>query len=285
MITQMTMMTMMTRMDIQAELGWSDDMIRSLLQIPDSTNARHCKRTGEYTYGLYKRERVLAVAQTTEGRAAKRQWDETLRGDRPNPGWTTRLGDIGRALGITAVAAGKILERLGYRSDKGVTDSAVAAGCGVRRWDGFAIHYDWHLDRVVSAIRSAAEVPGKPEVADALAAAVAKQEARERVAARKRKEEEMETARRQEEEAAISVLRVELRTLRATEPGMSLLTAVEYITSDPARRIALYRRCSPEDRAISGMGQDKTCHLNIAPSTDKDLALLERRAKAEGFQI
>ena len=147
--------------------------------------------------------------------AAKRRWDETLRGFIPNPGWTTRLGDIGRAFGITAVATGRILEQLGYRSDKHVTDEAVAAGCGVRRWDGYAMHDDWHLDRVVSAIRSAAQVPGKPAVADALAAAIAKQEARERVAARKRKQEETEAARRQEEEAEISALQVELRALRA----------------------------------------------------------------------
>ena len=207
--------------------------------------------------------------------------------DTPNPGWTTRLGDIGRALGITAVAAGKILERLGYRFDKRVTDSAVAAGCGVRRWDGYAMHDDWHLDRVVSAIRSAAQVPGKPAVADALAAAIAKQEERERVAARKRKQEETEAARRQEEEAVISGLEVELRALRATDPGMSLLTAVEYVTSDPALRIALYRRCSPEDRSIrsGGMGQDDPGLLKIASSVAKDLALLERRAKAEGFQV
>ena len=199
-------MTMMTRTDIRTELGWTDDMIRSLLQIPDSPNARRCKDTGEYTYGLYKRERVLAASQSTEGRAAKRQWDETLRGNTPNPGWTTRLGDIGHALGITAVAAGKILERLGYRFERRVTDSAVAAGCAVRRWDGYAMHGDWHLDRVVSAIRSAAKVPGEPAVADALAAAIANQQGRERVAARKLKEEETEAARRQEEEAVISGL-------------------------------------------------------------------------------
>ena len=114
-------MKMMTRADICTELGWTDAMIHSLLRTPDSANARRCKDTGEYTYGLYKRERVLAAAQTTEGRADKRQWDETLRGDRPHPGWTTRLGDVGRALGITAVAAGKLLEQLGYRFDKHVT--------------------------------------------------------------------------------------------------------------------------------------------------------------------
>ncbi len=96
-----------------------------------------------------------------------------------------------------------------------------------------------------------------------------------------------EAARRQEEEAVISVLRDELRTLRATDPGMSLLTAVEYITSDPAHRIAVYRRCSAEDRSIrtSGMGQDDPRLLKIASSVAKDLALLERRAMGEGFQV
>jgi hypothetical protein len=261
---------MMTRADIRTELRWSDDMIRSLLAIPDSPHARRCKDTGAYTYGLYHRDRVLAVAQSTEGQAAKRRWDETLRGNMPNPGWTTRLGDIGQALGTTAVAAGKILEQLGYRVDKRVTDAAVTAGCGVRRWDGYAMHCDWHLDRVVSAIRAAAEVPGESEVANALSAAIAKQEERERVAARKRKKEETEAARRQEEEAVISVLEVELREIRAADPSMTLLNAVEYVTSDPAFRVALYRRCKAEDRSIGAA---------------KDLALLERRAKAEGFQV
>src|ERR1700722_14306322 len=157
---------MMTRADIRTELGWTDSMIYSLLQDPDSDIIRRCKTTGGHTHGLYKRERVLAVAQSKEGLAAKRRWDETLRGFIPNPGWTTRLGDIGRAFGITAVAAGKILERLGYRSDKHVTDQAVAAGCGVRRWDGYTMHDDWHPDRVVSAIRTAAQVPGETAVAD-----------------------------------------------------------------------------------------------------------------------
>src|SRR5580704_7930650 len=138
--------------------------------------------------GLYQRARVLAVAQSTAGRAAKRRWDETLRSDRPNPGWTSRLGDIERALGITAVAVGKVLELLGYRVAKHVTDGAVAVGCGVHRWDGFAMHDDWHLERAVAAIRSAAEVPGNPAVAGALAAAIAKQHGRVRVAARKRKQ-------------------------------------------------------------------------------------------------
>jgi hypothetical protein len=111
-------------------------MIHSLLQNPDSPHARRCKNTRRIHVWDSPTDRVLAVAQSKEGLDAKRRWDETLRGDRPNPGWTTRLGDMGRVLGITAVAVGRILELLGYRSSKHVTDSAVAAGCGVRRWDG-----------------------------------------------------------------------------------------------------------------------------------------------------
>jgi hypothetical protein len=143
----------MTAEDIRTEFGWSDDMIYCLLKTPDSVKGRRCKSTGRYAYEHYYRERVLAVAQSKEGLDAKRRWDETLRAGRPNPGWTTRLGDMGRVLGITAVAVGRILELLGYRSNKHVTDSAVAAGCGVRRWDGFAMHDDWHLEGVLSAIR------------------------------------------------------------------------------------------------------------------------------------
>jgi hypothetical protein len=206
-------MKMMTEDDIRTELGWTDSMIHSLLQNPDSPNARRDKFTGGYTYGLYHRDRVLAVAQSTESLAAKRRWDETLRGNTPNTGWTTRLGDIGRAVGITAVAAGRILELLGYRIAKRITDKAVAAGCGDHRWDGYTMHDDWHVERAVAAIRSAAEVPGNPEVADALAAAIAKQQRRERVAARKRKQEETEAAHRREEEAVLTALRVERPTL------------------------------------------------------------------------
>jgi hypothetical protein len=147
------------------------------------------------------------------------------------------------------------------------------------------MHDDWHMERVVAAIRSAAQAPGEPEVADALAAAVAKQQARERVAARKRKREETEAAHRQEEEAVISGLRVELRALCATDPAMTLLMAVEYSTSNPARRLSLYRRCCAEDQSICGMGQDDARSSKIAPSVAKDLALLERRARAEGFRV
>jgi hypothetical protein len=65
---------------------------------------------------------------------------------------------------------------------------------------------------------------------------------------------------------------------------MSLLTAVEYITSDPARRIGLYRLFSSCTRSeFGGMGQDGV--VNIDSSVVKDLDLLERRARAEGFRV
>jgi hypothetical protein len=161
-------------------------------------------------------------------------------------GWVISEGP----LCITAVAAGKILELLGYRPKRHVTDAAFSAGCGVRRWDGFAMYDDWHLERAVAAIRSAADVPGNPEVADALAAAIASRQARARVAARKRVLEETEAARRREEEALVTLLEIELRALRTTDPEMGLLTAVEYITSDPGRRVALDRGCHAEDHSI-----------------------------------
>src|SRR5580692_7148910 len=146
---------MMTEDEIQTELGWIRPMIYSLLDAPDSDRA--CR--------LYRRERVLAVAQSPEGQAAKRRWDATLCGSTPNTGWTSRLGDIGRQLGITAVAAGRMLELLGFRSNKCVTDSAMEAGFGVPRWNGFTMQNDWHLALVVAAIKSAAQDPEKPAIA------------------------------------------------------------------------------------------------------------------------
>jgi hypothetical protein len=133
----------MTSDEIQAEFGWSGEMICTLLQTPDSPRARRNKATGEYSYGLYRRERVLEVAQTPEAVLAKNRWDATVHGVEPAPGWTTRLRDIGDPLGINAVAVGRILNLMGFRSNKQVSDHAVAVGCGGRRWDGFCFHVDW----------------------------------------------------------------------------------------------------------------------------------------------
>jgi hypothetical protein len=66
----------------------------------------------------------------------------------------------------------------------------------------------------LAAIRTAVQDPKKPTIADALAAAVAKQQDRERAMARQREQKETEAARREEEEAVVSGLEVELRTTR-----------------------------------------------------------------------
>jgi hypothetical protein len=76
----------MTMEEVRTELGWTDSMIHSLLQDPDSNTIRRCETRGEYTRGLYNRDRVLASAQSTEGRAAKRRWDETRVATLPTPG-------------------------------------------------------------------------------------------------------------------------------------------------------------------------------------------------------
>jgi hypothetical protein len=180
-------MTMMTEEDVRTEFGWNDDMIDYFLQSPDSPHVRRNKHTGAYTYGLYKRERVLAVAQS-KGRDSKPRWDETLRGKHTQPRVDDTDGRYRSGTGITAVAAGKILELLGYPSNRHVTDSAVAVGCGVRRWDGVAMHDDWHLERAVAAIGLAAQARGDTAVADALAAAIGRRQGPERLAARKRKQ-------------------------------------------------------------------------------------------------
>jgi hypothetical protein len=272
-------MTMMTRDDIRTEFGWCEDMIRALLRFPDSIKTRLRQHTYE-RYELYSRDRVLAASQTAEGRVTQRDWDETKRSDRPSSGWTTRLGDIARPLGITAVAAGRLLEQLGYRSDKRVTARALTAGCGMRRWDGNLIHYDWHLDRVVAAIRSAAQDPKKAAIADTLAAAVAKQEGREQVMPGRHKQAEMKAAHAREQEAVVSSLHTELVALRATDPGISMLEAVEYITAHPSHRLILYRLCGTDDRGTTPSGQHQDSF-----SAASDLALLERRATAEGFEV
>ncbi len=56
---------------------------------------------------------------------------------------------------------------------------------------------DWHLDRVSAAIRTAVQSTENPAIANALAAAIGRQQGRERVLVRKRKQDEEEAVRRQ----------------------------------------------------------------------------------------
>jgi hypothetical protein len=166
-----------------------------------------------------------------------------------------RLRDIGPLLGITSRAVGKVLDLMGFRCNKRVTDLAFAAGCGVRRWDGDRFHIDWHRDRVVEAIRAPAQSRGDTLVEDALAVAVAKEDAAARAATRKREQQDIEAARQREEEAVILGLESELRALLATDPEIGMLNAVEYITADPALRVVL---CRPVPRIRSPLAWVKT---------------------------
>jgi hypothetical protein len=104
----------------------------------------------------------------------------------------------------------------------------MAYGCGIWRWGEFDMHDEWHFGRAVSAVKSAPQFPGESAVADALSAAVDRREARERGP-------QAETGRdggeqRREKEVVITRLQPELIAPRDTDPGMSLLPAVEYIT-------------------------------------------------------
>jgi hypothetical protein len=214
-------MKMMTEDDIRDELGWTDSMIHSLLQNPDSPNARRDKFTGGYTYGLCHRDRVLAVAQSTDGQAAKRRWDETLRGNTPNPGWTTlprRYRTGTRDHGSRS------------REDDGATRIPLQQACHRQRGSGGM------RSPPVGRLHHARLAPGSGRVGHQVGS--------------KRKQEEIEARRRGEEEAML-----ELRALRVTELAMSLLTAVEYITPHPAHRIALYTGCHAEDQS-SGAAKD-----------------------------
>jgi hypothetical protein len=272
-------MKMMTFDEIRVELGWSREMVYTLLPNPDSDSIRRNKTIGSYTRGLYRRERVLAVAQTPEALLAKKRWDETVHGWDPRPGWTMRLRDIGEPLGIASRAVGKILDLMGFRSERGPSDQAVASGYGVRRYDGDWFHVDWHRDRVVEAIRLAARSGENPAVADALAAAIAKEEAKGLSAAQGRRRQENEAAQLRDRQAQMEGLKAELAALVAGHPDMGLLDAVEFITSHPGDRLALY--CALKDPEPD-IGAERLSMSSA--SIAADLAVLERRAVAEGFQ-
>jgi hypothetical protein len=131
---------------------------------------------------------------------------------------------------------------------------------------------------VVEAIRLAASCPDTPEIADAIAADVARQEAKAALAARRRQKEEAEAAQRRRSEAEMSGLEAELAVLMAGDPDMCLLDAVELVTSDPGDRLALYRALMEFEQNAGA-----TCDSRHSFKRAIDLVLLERRAAAEGF--
>jgi hypothetical protein len=173
-----------------------------------------------------------------------------------------------------AVAVGRLLNLMGLSSARQVSDLAVAAGFGARRWDGERFFIDWHRDRVVEAIRFAVASPDNPEAAGAFEKAVARQEAKERLAECRRQKEEVEAALRRRREAELDGLKADLAALMASDPDMPIMDAIEFVTPDPGDRLELYRSFR-DSKHVNGPDHNST--------VAGDLALLNRRAVAEGL--
>jgi ribonuclease HI len=75
----------------------------------------------------------------------------------PSAGYTDRLGDIADAVGLSAIAVGKVLTRLGLRDASTASGSAIEQALAVTRFNGFGISTDWHLNRVADLIRANAQ--------------------------------------------------------------------------------------------------------------------------------
>jgi hypothetical protein len=126
-----------------------------------------------------------------------------------------------------------------------------------------------------AAIKSAVACPDNPAIADAFQMAVARQQTKVLLAERRRRQEEIEAAKRGTRQAVVGVLKAELTALMASDSEMPLLDAVEFVTPDPGDRLELYRsfKNSEHDTGVD--------HISTVAS---DVALLERRAAAEGFR-
>jgi hypothetical protein len=110
---------------------------------------------------------------------------------------------------------------MGLRSGRQVSDLAVASGLGVRRFDRERFFVEWHRDRVVGAIRSAVADPDNPAATDAFRKAVARQEAKRRLAERRRQKEEVEAALRGASKAVVEGLKAELTAMMENDHDMA----------------------------------------------------------------
>jgi ribonuclease HI len=72
----------------------------------------------------------------------------------PEPGYTQRLGDIAEQCEISAIALGRVLDKLGLRNaDKEPTNEALRDGYAQLRYDGRGERTDWNIEKVRVAIR------------------------------------------------------------------------------------------------------------------------------------
>jgi hypothetical protein len=115
-------------------------------------------------------------------------------------------------------------------------------------------------------------------VADAFRKAVARQEAKERLAERRRQKEEVEAALRGACQAEVDGLKADLAALISQDLDMPLLDAIEFVTHHPGHRVALYLSSrNPEHDA----GPDQVPYDRFTAANE--LGLLKLRAEAEGF--
>lgn len=67
--------------------------------------------------------------------------------------WTTQT-EIGKLLGMSAIAVGKRLDAAGFRADKRPTRAALDAGLARIVTDHFGDQISWHRERVVAALKA-----------------------------------------------------------------------------------------------------------------------------------
>jgi hypothetical protein len=68
--------------------------------------------------------------------------------------YTTRLGDIGRDLGVSALQVGKMLRAAGLRTSSGYpTAKALDSGAARSVWDGQSRTNEWCVEKVVALLK------------------------------------------------------------------------------------------------------------------------------------
>jgi ribonuclease HI len=67
--------------------------------------------------------------------------------------WTTQT-EIGKLLGVSAIAVGKRLDAAGFRADKRPTRDALDAGLARIVTDHFGDQISWHRERVVAILKT-----------------------------------------------------------------------------------------------------------------------------------
>jgi len=192
----------------------------------------------------------------------------------PDPGWTTRLGDIAEELGISAVALGKLMAQAGLRYGRDVTQDAVNRGIAQRRYNGYGVCIDWHEKNVIKLLR---ETQG-----DVLADAVNAHARKKARAAARREAEEIAAREASAEAARVAAYGPEVRRLVEAE-NCSLLDAIEWAVEDVRDRPAVYahRRGWWRQRAVNGLSTNNPEHLakirQVEQTLESEYALLERR--------